>query len=66
MKYEEYEGKLYKNLVVKTIKILKTKEKQLEEAGKGEKPSTLGALKEYSQHTSSEPSKPKQDKGMEL
>lgn len=25
MKYEEYEGKLYKNLVVKTIKILKTK-----------------------------------------
>ncbi|MFX3828831.1 hypothetical protein ACJBTR_10915, partial [Streptococcus suis] len=63
--YYDYEVKLYKNIVFKNIKILKKKEKQLEEAGKGEKPSTVGALKEYSQQTSSEPSKPKQDKGME-
>ncbi|MGQ7448256.1 single-stranded DNA-binding protein [Streptococcus suis] len=67
MKYDEYEGKLFNNLVVKNIKILKTRKKSLEEkAAKEEKPSTLGALKEYSQQTKSEQTKPKQDKGMEL
>ncbi|ASW51818.2 TPA: single-stranded DNA-binding protein [Streptococcus suis] len=67
MKYDEYEGKLFSNLVVKNIKILKTRKKFLEEkVSKEEKPSTLGALKEYSQQTKSEQTKPKLDKGMEL
>lgn len=64
MKFEEHNGKLFKSLLVNHIHILKTREKYLEE--KAAKPSTLGALKDYSKQSKSEPTKANREKGMEL